>query len=104
MRVLKSLQFSSNVTPSSLGVAKSPLEQIHLDYTRSFMGRIVLVHIGTYSKWLEIKIVLAATTRATISCLQMIICNPLNRNGIFHSEFTLSSHIEWNRHKNHTEF
>ena len=49
-----------------------PWCRLHLDYAGPFMGKMFLVVVNAHSKWLEIKMVLAAMTKATIVCLQSI--------------------------------
>jgi hypothetical protein len=43
---------------------------IHVDYAGPFMGKMFLVVSDAHSKWLEIEMVAAATSRATIMQLR----------------------------------
>ena len=49
-----------------------PWCRLHLDYAGPFMGKMFLVVVDAHSKWLEVKTVPAATSKATIVCLQSI--------------------------------
>ena len=49
-----------------------PWCRLQLDYVGPFMGKMFLVVVDAHSKWLEVKTVPAATSKATIVCLQSI--------------------------------
>ena len=47
-----------------------PWERIHIDYTGPFLGKMFVVMVDAYSKWLEVHPMNVATSRATIGKLQ----------------------------------
>lgn len=47
-----------------------PWERIHLDYAGPYLGKMFLVVVDAHSKWMEIEIVNAATTQATVEHLR----------------------------------
>lgn len=47
-----------------------PWERIHIDYAGPFMGKMFLVMVDAYSKWLEVHPMSVATSRATIEKLR----------------------------------
>ena len=50
--------------------------RLHLDYAGPFMGKLFLVVVDAHSKWLEIKMVSRATSKATIVCMSSVnICH-----------------------------
>jgi hypothetical protein len=51
---------------------KRPWARLHLDYAGPMYGKMFLVLIDAYSKWLEVKIVTSATSNATIEHLRSI--------------------------------
>ena len=55
-----------------MGVATMSLVQVAFELCGPFMGKMFLVVVDAYSKWLEVKMVPAATSKATIVCLQSI--------------------------------
>ena len=69
-----------------------PWCRLHLDYAGPFMRKMFLVVVDAHSKWLEVKTVPAATSKATIVCLQSIFATHglpervVMDNGVFTSE------------------
>lgn len=51
---------------------KRPWARLHLDYAGPLFGKMYLILIDAYSKWLEVKIVSSATSSATIEHLRSI--------------------------------
>lgn len=49
---------------------KNPWERIHIDYAGPVAGKMLLIIVDAYSKWLEVKITSSTTTQATISMLE----------------------------------
>ena len=47
-----------------------PWARIHIDYAGPFLGKIFLIMVDTHSKWLEVEIMLAATTAHTVQKLR----------------------------------
>ena len=47
-----------------------PWERLHIDYAGPFLGKMFLVVVDVYSKWLEIKMVPSATSAHTIAKLK----------------------------------
>ena len=48
-----------------------PWSRVHLDYAGPFLGKMYLVMVDSYSKWIEVHIVNAATSEATIEKCRM---------------------------------
>ena len=46
-----------------------PWSRIHLDYAGPFLGKMFLIMVDAYSKWIEIHIHSSATTQATIDSM-----------------------------------
>lgn len=57
---------------------KGPWERIHVDYAGPVANKMLLVVVDAYSKWVEVKLTLSATSTATIAILDdlltVIIC------------------------------
>ena len=70
---------------ASVGVATTSLVQVAFG---PFMGKMFLVVVDAHSKWLEVKMVPAATSKATIVCLQSIFAERVvtNNGSVFTSE------------------
>ena len=51
---------------------KRPWSWLHLDYAGPISGKVFLVLINAYSKWLDVKVVNSATSSATIEHLRSI--------------------------------
>ena len=49
-----------------------PWSRLHLDYAGSILGKMFLVLIDAYSKWLDVKVVNSATSSATVEHLRSI--------------------------------
>ena len=49
-----------------------PWERLHIDYAGPFLGKMFLIVVDAYSKWLEVHQVNVATSRATIEKLRSI--------------------------------
>ncbi|UYV80580.1 hypothetical protein LAZ67_19000797 [Cordylochernes scorpioides] len=49
-----------------------PWSRLHIDHAGSFQGKIFLVVVDAYSKWIEAKIVSTTSTETTINCLKEI--------------------------------
>ena len=49
-----------------------PWARLHIDYAGPFFGKMFFVLVDAYSKWLEVKTLLAASAKTTIRCLQDI--------------------------------
>ena len=47
-----------------------PWERIHIDYVGPFLGKIFLIMVDAYSKWLNVHPTIVATSRATIEKLR----------------------------------
>ena len=47
-----------------------PWERIHIDYARPFLGKMFLIMIDAYSKWIEVHPVNTAASRVTIEKLR----------------------------------
>ena len=91
---------------------KRPWEQLHADFAGPFQGKMFLVVVDAYSKWLEIKSLTTATSTTTIEHLRSIFATHglpktfvtdngtqftsaefemfMRKNGIQHPIFTLS--------------
>lgn len=48
---------------------KSPWERIHIDYAGPVAGKMLLIIVDAYSKWLEVKVTSSSTSTATIGIL-----------------------------------
>ena len=88
-----------------------PWEGLHIDFAGPFMGKMFLIVVDAYSKWIEVEIMSGATSSATVTRLRRIFAAQglprvivsdngpafvgnefkefLERNG------TISSGIEW---------
>ena len=49
-----------------------PWSRLHIDYAGPFLGKMFLVTIDAYSKWLDVQVVNAATSRVTIERLRTL--------------------------------
>ena len=49
---------------------KNPWVRVHIDYAGPFMGKMFLIIIDSYSKWMDVFPVNNATTSVTIECLR----------------------------------
>ena len=49
-----------------------PWSRLHIDYAGPFLGKMFLVTLDAYSKWLDVQVVNAATSRVTIEHLQTL--------------------------------
>ena len=47
-----------------------PLSRVHVDYAGPIEGKMILVEVDAYSKWIEAKVVTSATTQVTIEQLR----------------------------------
>nr|XP_006812005.1 PREDICTED: uncharacterized protein K02A2.6-like [Saccoglossus kowalevskii] len=54
--------------------AEKPWERVHIDYAGPFLGKMFLIVIDAYSKWLEVKVMNISTSTATIAELKEIFC------------------------------
>ena len=48
----------------------SPWSRIHIDYVRPFLGKMFLLIVDSYSKWLEVHVTTNATVATAINKLQ----------------------------------
>ena len=55
-----------------MGLARTSMAMLHLDYVGPFLGKIFLIVIDAHSKWMEVKMVNSATAQATIKHLRAI--------------------------------
>lgn len=62
----------STCTFTPMGVPKQPWERLHADFAGPFLGRMFLIVIDAFSKWLEVKPLSAATSGVTIEHLHSI--------------------------------
>nr|XP_006823369.1 PREDICTED: uncharacterized protein K02A2.6-like [Saccoglossus kowalevskii] len=53
---------------------EKPWERVHIDYAGPFLGKMFLIVIDAYSKWLEVKVMNISTSTATIAELKEIFC------------------------------
>ena len=51
--------------------ARNPWERIHIDYAGPFLGKMFLILVDSYSKWMEAFPVKDATSAATIDCFDI---------------------------------
>jgi len=51
---------------------KSPWERVHIDYAGPVAGKMLLIIVDAYSKWLEVKTTSSTTAPATIAILEEI--------------------------------
>ena len=51
---------------------KQPWERLHADFASPFEGRMFIILVDAYSKWLEVKPLTVATSTTTIECLWSI--------------------------------
>lgn len=51
---------------------KSPWERVHIDYAEPVAGKMLLIIVDAYSKWLEVKTTSSTTAPATIAILEEI--------------------------------
>ncbi|UYV80805.1 K02A2.6-like, partial [Cordylochernes scorpioides] len=49
-----------------------PWSRLHIDHAGPFQGKLLLVVVDAYSKWIEAKIVSTTSTETTINCLKEI--------------------------------
>ncbi|XP_011883987.1 PREDICTED: uncharacterized protein K02A2.6-like [Vollenhovia emeryi] len=49
---------------------KGPWERVHIDYAGPVAGKMLLIIVDAYSKWLEVKATNSTTTQATISIME----------------------------------
>ncbi|XP_024869411.1 uncharacterized protein K02A2.6-like [Temnothorax curvispinosus] len=49
---------------------KSPCERIHIDYAGPVAGKMLLIIVDAYSKWLEVKVTSSTTASATIVIME----------------------------------
>ena len=57
-----------------MGVSNTPL-QVHIDHADPFHGRLFLVVVDAYSKWIDVRIVTSTSSEATIAKLRVIFSN-----------------------------
>ena len=67
--VLTKSEITSSCTSSSMGMAKKTMD---LDHAGPFLGKIFLVIIDSYSKWLEVVPVSSADTLQTVTVLRRV--------------------------------
>ena len=51
---------------------KHPWERLHADFAGPFLGKMFLIVIDAYSKWLEVKLLTTATSAVMIEHLRSI--------------------------------
>ena len=54
-----------------------PWSRIHIDYAGPLQGKMFLVVVNAYSKWIEVSIVNSATSISTIQKLRAICLPPM---------------------------
>ena len=52
--------------------SQKPWSRLHIDYAGPFLGKMLLVTVDAYSKWLEVQVVNTATSHVTIERLQTL--------------------------------
>ena len=50
----------------------SPWERLHVDFAGPFMGKLFLVVVDAFSKWIEVEAMNSSTAAATVRCLRKI--------------------------------
>ena len=51
---------------------KQPWERLHLDFAGPYMGKMFLILVDAYSKWIEVEIMNSITSQSTVSKLRRI--------------------------------
>ena len=65
-------QFASQSPSAPMGVPERAWSRVHFDYAGPFEGRMFLIVIDAYSKWIEEAPVCHATSQSTIDKLRTI--------------------------------
>ena len=50
----------------------SPWERLHVDFAGPFMGKMFLMVVDAFSKWIEVETMNSSTAAATVRCLRKI--------------------------------
>ena len=54
---------------------QKPWTRVHIDYAGPFMGKMLLVAVDSYSKWIDVFVVSSTSTEATLDSLRKLFAN-----------------------------
>ena len=105
---------------------KKPWERIHIDFAGPFMGKMFLIVVDSFSKWIEVEVMSCATANATVGRMRRIFAThglPLvvvsdngpafvgeefehfmQKNGVRHTYSTIPSIVQWASRENVKDF
>ena len=62
----------ASVPPDPCETPSKPWERIHIDFAGPFLGKMFLIVVDAYSKWIEVEMMNCSTASATVSRLRRI--------------------------------